>query len=435
MQCRALLTACALVVANALYAELPPDCCELDLWSGQGVSIGKILIPELSVMTAFGGSTAEDGSLAVGHHDPDRDGVTFQNIEFSLSANIGRHAYFFTTYAAKIDLDDRWADELEEYYISIGALPWDSRIKLGRFYTHFGFQNRLHPHDFTFVDQYLTAGRLLGEDNVTVLGAEIEAPIFRHLPGGWSDRLVVSFGSVPDSEDEEHEEEAEAAFEAEGAIFQDYLATANYTLTFRASEHSEWKVGGSAGWGKNNFERHTLAYGLHAEYLWKPVSASYGKESQAHEGHSHTERIHHHGEPGEFFRWRTEFIARRFGGVSQGGDDDSAGLENRDAAETSASERLRRNFSDAGFYSAITYGLPTGDVQAHLRGEYVSGLSDTGTKERWRISPALTWHPRAKVPIEIKLQYNFDHSAAFGEEHSVWAQVNLSWGDCCAHDH
>ena len=74
-------------------------------------------------------------------------------------------------------------------------------------------------------------------------------------------------------------------------------------------------------------------------------------------------------------------------------------------------------------------------MQAHLRGEYVSGVAEAGLPERWRVSPALSWRPSAELPFHFKLQYNYDHSPAFGDEHSVWAQFSLTWGDCCAHEH
>jgi hypothetical protein len=94
---------------------------------------------------------------------------------------------------------------------------------------------------------------------------------------------------------------------------------------------------------------------------------------------------------------------------------------------------VRDEFMDMGVYSTVSYGFPSGALQAHLRAEYVSGVSEAGLGERYRISPALAWRPSERLPIHFKLQYNYDHSPSFGSEHSVWAQFNLSWGDCCAH--
>src|SRR5215204_5063888 len=115
-------TPSALCICSALLflaplgrAETPAeDCCELDLWTGQGVSIGPI-IPEVIFMTTFGGSTAEEGELAVGHHDPDRNGFTIQAVELALSARLGANAFVFANYASKVDLQDEWADSFEEF--------------------------------------------------------------------------------------------------------------------------------------------------------------------------------------------------------------------------------------------------------------------------------------------------------------------------------
>ena len=42
-------------------------------------------------------------------------------------------------------------------------------------------------------------GRLIGEDSLTVRGAELSVPI---LPDAWKDRLHVAFGAVPDAAEE-----------------------------------------------------------------------------------------------------------------------------------------------------------------------------------------------------------------------------------------
>jgi hypothetical protein len=64
----------------------------------------------------------------------------------------------------------------------------------------------------------------------------------------------------------------------------------------------------------------------------------------------------------------------------------------------------------------------------------VSGVAQAGLSERWRISPGIMWHPSTKLPIRCKLQYNYDHSPGLGDEHSVWAQFNLKWGEACLHE-
>lgn len=434
---------------------------EVNLWTGEGVTVGRIFAPEVSFVTALGGSTAEDGELAVGHHDPDRDGITLQNVEFSLAANLGTNIALIGYYVGKVDLDDHWDDEFEEYYLRWRGLPLDAQLRAGRLYTKFGFQNPLHPHDFIFVDQYLVNGRLLGDDSATVHGAELSVPLLRSLPSAWTDRLTVSYGEVPSVDEHHthgHTEEEEALFDGESAAFARRLATVDYSVTFSPSKTSEHQFGVSAAWGRNGFDRQTQVYGLHWQSLWRFGQATDGKRvctDHDHAGHDHSAHSHHDhetGEGGAFLRWRTEVMVRRFGAVGSGHDDHAEHEaheeheaearelneeeEHHDEEEEEAPPRaLRRTLTDAGFSTALTYGFPNGRVQAHLRGDYMSGVAEAGLSERWRISPAVSWRPSEKLPISFVLQYNYDRSPSFGEEHSVWAQFRLSWGESGAHQH
>jgi hypothetical protein len=49
-------------------------CCKFDPVTGEGVSLGGFLFPELNYQAAAGSSTTDPARLAVGHHDPDRYG-------------------------------------------------------------------------------------------------------------------------------------------------------------------------------------------------------------------------------------------------------------------------------------------------------------------------------------------------------------------------
>jgi hypothetical protein len=431
------LAVALLVAAPSLAGERTPahthapakNCCNLDPWTGEGFSLGGIFFPEVNYQAAGGSATTDPERLAVGHHDPDRHGITQQNIEFAVGARVGKHVRLFGNYNAKIDQDDHWHGESEEHYLTIDGLPLDARIKGGRFFTQFGYHNREHLHDYTFIDKYLANGRFIGEDSASIYGGELSLPVFsRALPTGWSDRLVVSYGAVPDPEEEGHEHEGpESLFEGEGATWQDWLATADYTVIYSPRESVRYEAGLSAAWGRNNFGRHTQVYGLHFEYLWLPS------------GVAHVESCCHK-ETAEFFRWRTEVFVRHFGaaGVEGGHDEheEEAGHEEgeEEHAEEGSGRAIRDDFTDAGIYTALSYGFPAGNVHAHLRAEYVSGIAEAGLPERYRISPAVMWRPSERMPFHFKLQYNYDHLPSFGNEHSIWAQFSLTWGDCCAHE-
>ena len=374
------------------------DSSTVNLLTGEGVSVGGVLFPSVSFQSAFGTSTADPGELLSGHHDPDREGFTVQNVEFSLTAKLSERLSLFGTYAAKIDLDDRWQGSFEEYYATLSGLPLGATFKGGRFLPHFGFHNQNHPHDFTMLDQHIASGRILGDDGIRLYGGEIYLPVLRSLSTGWEDQLVFAFGKTPVAEEEEHGHE-KLAFEAEGGLFNDWAATAHYGLTFAATSNTLHTFGAFGAWGDNRSGLSTQIYGTGYEYLWRAEGSL---------------RQPHH-EQSEFVKWRTEAFTRCFGAVS--------------AAEA------RRDFTDFAAYSVLTYGVAGGKWQAHLRGEYASGIADAGLPERWRVSPAVTWIPPQSLSLNWKLQYNYDHSPSFGDEHSVWLQFNLHWGAGCAHAH
>jgi hypothetical protein len=72
---------------------------EADWLTGLDVSLSDKIFPHVHIDTAFGTSTLDQEELATGHHDPiRRDGVTVQNIEFSLSGRLDDHNEFFITH-------------------------------------------------------------------------------------------------------------------------------------------------------------------------------------------------------------------------------------------------------------------------------------------------------------------------------------------------
>jgi hypothetical protein len=91
---------------------------------------------------------------------------------------------------------------------------------------------------------------------------------------------------------------------------------------------------------------------------------------------------------------------------------------------------------DWGFYSQVLWGFKPRWV-AGLRGEYAAGnhaaddANEVFRGERTRISPGLTFFPSEFS--KIRLQYNYDHGALFGNQHSVWMQMEFLLGAHGAH--
>ena len=444
----ALLLACSPVMGGEREAARPTP--NLDPWTGEGVSLGGILFPQLSYQMAAGTSTTDPASLAVGRHDPNDYGVTQQALDFSLEARLGDHLKLFANYSAWVDRDHHWQDEFDEYYAKLRDLPLGLQLKGGRFFTQFGYENSERTGQWDFVDKNLAPGRFVGESAATIYGGEISLPIFaRAERSSWRDRLSFSYGSVADTDPVSNARSlAGARYDGDRAHWQNGLGTVDYTVVHAPSDAVRVSGGVSGAWGENDFGRQTELYGAHFEYLWRAA----GAEAR-----------------GEFFRWRTEAFVRHFGAEGSVNEEIKqtalvpgvqatrknelffAGLRlfggtlvpifktrtvvvspavpPRKVTTTSVVPRtIRDDFTDTGLSTAATYGFPGGHFQAHLRGEYVSGLADTGLPERYRLSPAITWHPCAKLPVDFKLQYNYDHFSSGGDEHSVWAQFSLVWG-------
>ncbi len=436
-------------------------------WTGEGFSLGGVLFPEFHAQTAWGSSSADPATLAAGRHDPERQGVTLQSAGVALAAKLGERVRLFGEYTAKLDSENRWRDEFDEYFVEVSDLPLGIRLKAGRFYTAFGYDNGEDPRNYTFVDKFLATGRLLGEDSVSIYGGEISLPgLARGGNPRWSDRLAFSYGNVPEESEllRPRPDEKEAPYEGDRARWQDGLATVDYTVTFTPREAVSFAAGLSAAWGHNGLDRETEVFGAHGQFLWRPAGASAGRDTERRE-------------TGEFFRWRTEVFVRHFGAAGVGEEAvettrtiagvpatyhqerqiagvrfgpipgaftpifrfhrvlTTPAIPPRKVTTRTIGERPARDeFTDAGFYTALTYGFPGGKVQAHLRAEYVSGLAEAGLLERYRLSPAVTWIPSAPLPFDFKVQYNYDHFPAHGDEHSVWAQFSIFWGRAEARD-
>jgi hypothetical protein len=183
----------------------------------------------------------------------------------------------------------------------------------------------------------------------------------------------------------------------------DLLYTARYALSFNPGDEHTVLAGVSGAFGPNasGADTDTRLYGLDLFYKWKP-------------------RRHSKGFP--FVSWQTEWMFRDYQAGAWGGDAENPAV---------SSQTLR----DSGLYSQVSWGFHRGWV-ASLRGDYVSGAdgafgSGPETLERWRVSPALTFHPSEFS--RLRLQYNRDDREGLGVDHSVWLQFEFLLGAHAAH--
>ena len=418
---------------------LPMDgkVSEADWVTGLDVSLGGVLFPHVHIDTAFGTTSGNQSQLALGHHDPIRDGFTAQNLELGLSGRFNEYFEAFGTFAGTLDLDNDFDGIYEEWFVKLKNLPGGFEVRAGRVYNRFGIQNTYHPHGFDWADQYLVNARMLGEDSMTLIGGEVSW----RLPVSWVSQLDVAVGVAPDGHAHEHGESVgpEPEFEAEGASFDDVMTVANWTNIYNFNDFHQYRAGVSGAFGSNRWGRDTQVYGAHFEYQWRENGFEPG---------------------GRYFRWRTEAMWRRYGAVSGHLPGEGAGAhggheehgeheEHHDEPEEHHDEheehhedehhdehegeehhdesRRVATFSDFGFYTSVLYGLPS-NLEFGLRAEYVTGDTAVGLDNRFRLSPGITYYINDARTLKFRVQYNYDHSSNFGHEHGVWGQVSYNWG-------
>lgn len=88
-------------------------------------------------------------------------GLTLDETELMLSANVDHLFYGQTTIALHED-EDETEVEVEEAYIDALALPAGAGLRFGRFYSDIGYLNRFHTHTWDFRDAPLAYRAFLG---------------------------------------------------------------------------------------------------------------------------------------------------------------------------------------------------------------------------------------------------------------------------------
>jgi hypothetical protein len=374
-----------------------------DYWTGMNVTLGKYIFPHFHANGVLGSSTAADvGSLSVGHHDPQRDGFTYQGFELGTSVRVGDLEGFVAYHLGYEHEAGEWEDEWEEAFAKWKNLG-QFELRGGKYLNRFGLQNTLHLHGWDWADQYLVSGRFLGEDGLTSIGGELNY----YLPVQWTSLLTFSVGEAPEEshEHEEEEEGEETLFEGEGAEARDLVLAGNWTNQANYNDFHQFRFGLSGAITDNGWERRNGIYAAHFEYQWRE------------EGYALT---------GRYLRWRTEVMARRLGAVS--GHLPGEEEHEEEHGEEEEGPAVRDTLSEWGGYTDLRYGWSAEGWQLGLRAEHVSGISEAGLPGRTRISPGVAYFLNPQRTVFLRVQYNYDRIASAGDEHSIWAQFGINWG-------
>ena len=394
---------------------------------GEEANIGGFLFPHLHVMGAFGDSTADPADLAVNVHDPNNQ-ATLQGLEPGLSLRAGMLQGFATAAGVTTSSGD-FDFQLEEGFAKLVDLPFGLSVRGGQYFNRFGFQNSVHNHGWFFADQNLVNGRFLNEGELITQGGEVSWNV--PLKMMQASVISASVGGTPahgHGEEEEHGHGEESEFEAEGADFSGTIATVSWVNQYDINDMNRLTGIFSGAWGDNEFGRNTQVYGLGFEYLWRENGYSPG---------------------GRSLRWRTEAMIRGIDAISghlHGEEEDEDEHhddhdedhhdeheeehhdDDHDEDEHGHEEERRYDTLDEfGLYSSVIYGF-NDRLEAGVRAGWVSGISEAGLDDRFRLSPMVVWYANSRRTVQTRLQYNWDHSDDWGSEHSLWFQVGFNFG-------
>lgn len=407
---------------------------EIDLLTGEGLSLGDIIFPHFHVTGVTGSTSADTPSqLAGGHHDP-QDDLTLQSLEPGISLRAGEFLEGFATYSSFTDASGIFDGEWEEAFLKFKNIPGGLEVRGGRFLNRFGYQNATHSHSWSYVNNNLLNTRILQEGELITDGGEITW----NLPTPFRSALSASYGLTPPHDEGGHghghggdDHETEPLFEGEGARFHDDFFTAAYHAQIPYNDFHQHSFNLGGAWGENEFGENTQLYGLGYEYLWRQNGYEPG---------------------GRQLRWRTEIAYRRFGaipgelhgdehGEDEHGDDhddhegdDHDDHEGDDHDDHEGEEHHEddhapnpRDLDEIGLYTSLLLTI-NDHVETGVRFGYIGGIDDAGLDRRYRVSPNVTFSLNSQRTVYARLQYDYDHSSDYGDSHSGWLQVGFNWG-------
>ena len=181
------------------------------------------------------------------HGLPDESGLSVQEIEIRLSANVDAYLRAEATLA----IPGTKGLELEEGYIESIDLR-NITLRAGKFLSTFGVQNSLHTHAYPFIDNAIANERLLGNEGMNEVG--IRASLL--LPTAWFSELNLEL--------------------LDGAN-ELFAATDSGNFAYIADWHNLWdlnedttlEIGGSYGAGTNGSGELTQLIGSNLALKWR----------------------------------------------------------------------------------------------------------------------------------------------------------------------
>ncbi len=346
----------------------------------------NFLTPSVHITSGFGVSSTEIGSLGTHGHDPNRH-FSLQGVDAGLSLRAHDYLQGFVNVNTFLDEEGELDAEWEEGFLKAENLPGGFEVRAGRYYNRLGLQNNVHLHGWKFVDSNFITTRFLGDDGLITEGGEVSWK----LPVEFTSVISASYGRVPAEAHAEEEAPGPDEVDGENALF-DSAFTARWLNRFGPDDFHQHQIGLNFANGENRFGETTSLYGLDYVYQWRENGLERG---------------------GRSFTFESEVLYR-------------------DAEYVSEDATVFGDADEVGAYLSGTYGFDE-NWSIGARYDYIQGLGDPllESEERSRYSLALTRAVALPKDMSghVRLQYNLDDIEAAELEHSVFLQLQLSWGE------
>lgn len=145
----------------------------LALVSGAG-NAQTTINPDISVIPRFLIETNDGERLGEGIREFARPDFQFQELEMVVAAYLNPFARADVVLTLPGPDVEEGKLGLEELYVSVlRGLPLDLNVRLGKYRVDFGKLNMMHPHQWPFITQPLSAQRFLGEEGLNDLGISL----------------------------------------------------------------------------------------------------------------------------------------------------------------------------------------------------------------------------------------------------------------------
>lgn len=224
----------------------------------------NLLNPRLTVVGNFLWRL-DDRHVLTEEGDAIDDTANVREVEIDLRASIDPYADGVAILAVESEVPGEAAIGVEEFYLGVKSLPlsfWEepplgTKLKLGRFRTEIGRNNRLHLHDLPQSDRPVVMEEFFGEEGHISDG--VSATMFLPSPGDTALELTfqaVQGGGIGVAEDPNHPAT---------------LANLRYFVPI-ADEHSfDVSLIGLYGTNDADGHRHSVTASVDFLYRWKPL--------------------------------------------------------------------------------------------------------------------------------------------------------------------